>query len=118
MSKKRQANFYNMTMFAFSRSILLMSVWARNVMTYTNFMKEGIKFLIFTTPVGLHCYNFGIKAALNQLLEVEKDLIDIGAILKKVNPCKFTEIINKTYIILIMAYGHRSRAPIIRENKL
>jgi hypothetical protein len=60
-SKNRQANFYNMPMFALSRTILLVSMWARHKMRYAYRLKKGMEFLIFTSPVSLHSNDFLIK---------------------------------------------------------
>jgi hypothetical protein len=67
-----------MTMFTLSRTILLVSMRARDMMCDANFLKETMEFFIFTTPISLHSNNFGIKFAFNKLLKIKKDLINIG----------------------------------------
>ena len=99
MCKEGKANLNNMAMLTLSRTILLVCMRARNMMGDTNFLKETIKFFILTTPISLHSDNFPIKLTLNKGLKVEKNLINIRTVLKQINPCKFTEIINEAYII-------------------
>ena len=67
-----------------------------------NLLEKRVKLLIFTTPVGLHSDNFCVERTLNKLLKIKKDLKNIRSIFKKIDPCVFTKIINKTDIILIM----------------
>ena len=78
-------------------------------MSYTNFVKKGIEFFIFTTPISLHGNYFAPKFAFNKLLEIEKDLVYFMAFFEKINPSKFTIIINKAYIVLVFA--NRWRRP-------
>jgi hypothetical protein len=75
--KERQANFNNMSMFTFSRSVLLMSMRTRHKVRYANFLKERIEFLILSSPVRLHSNNFLIKKTLNMMLKIMKFLKDI-----------------------------------------
>src|ERR1041384_3469461 len=55
MCKESETSFNNMSVFAFSRSILLMSMWAGNTVSNTKRAKKCIvNFLIFPTPIGLN----------------------------------------------------------------
>ena len=38
---------------------------------------EKKNFLIFTTPVSLHCKNFGVQLAFNKTLEIAKNMKNI-----------------------------------------
>jgi hypothetical protein len=64
-------------------------------------LKEEVKFLIFTTLIGLHGENFSIKESLSKGLKLSKFLKDFRFMLKQIDPCKFTVIINKANIISI-----------------
>jgi hypothetical protein len=59
--KKKQTDFYNMSMLTLSRAILLMCVRTRNKMGNTHTLEKGVKFLILASPIGLHCKDFLIK---------------------------------------------------------
>jgi hypothetical protein len=65
-------------MFAFHGTILLVSMRARYMMGNAIFLEERMEFLIFTTPIGLHGDDYSAKFALNQLLKIEKHLVNIG----------------------------------------
>jgi hypothetical protein len=99
MCKKRKSYFHNMTVFALSGTILLMSMRARHMMSDANFLKEGIKLLIIASPICLHSDYFPTKLTFNIGLIVKKNLINIRTLLEQVNPRKFTIIIDKAYII-------------------
>ena len=75
------------------------------------FIKEGIQFLILTSPVGLHGYDFSIKHTLNEALKLLKLLKNFRLILEKIDPCKPTKSINKTYIVLLSTPSNRSGTP-------
>jgi hypothetical protein len=51
-------------------------------------------------------------------LKLGKDLGDFRTIMHKINPSKFTKVINKADIIFISSDRNRSSAPNIRKNKL
>ena len=118
MSKKSKSHLDNVSMFSFGRAVLLVCMRTRNMMCNSYFLKERIKFLIFTSPICLHSNNFSVKLSFNKLLEVEKHFKHIGPIFKKENPCKFTKIINETYIVLIMTDWLGCRPPNIWEDQL
>jgi len=54
-----------MSMFPFDSTILLVSVRARYSMLNAKLLEESVDTAIFTTPVGLDCFNFGIKEPFN-----------------------------------------------------
>jgi hypothetical protein len=60
MCEKRKLYFDNMSMFTLGRTILLVSVWARHVMSDANTLKEKIQVLILPTPISLHGNDFPI----------------------------------------------------------
>jgi putative effector of murein hydrolase LrgA (UPF0299 family) len=61
MSKQGEAHFDYVAMFALCLAILHMRVWARDVMRNAYTLKEGCKFLILPSPVGLNNKNFLIE---------------------------------------------------------
>jgi hypothetical protein len=61
MSKKRQTGLDNVVMFAFGRAILLVSVWAWHMVGDAELDEEGMKFLIFTSPVCLYGKDLAIE---------------------------------------------------------
>jgi hypothetical protein len=61
ISKERQTNLDNMSMFALSWIILLMCMRTQKKMTYAYMLEKGIKFLILSSPISLHSNNFLIK---------------------------------------------------------
>jgi hypothetical protein len=105
-------------MFSFSGAILLMGMRTGNMMGNANLLKESIQFLIFTTPICLHSNYFPIKLALNKLLVIEESLINIRTLLKQIDPCKFTEIIDEAYIICMFFHRKGGRPPYIRKDLL
>jgi hypothetical protein len=52
-------------MFPFDNTILLVGVGARHSMLNSKFLEESVDRAIFTTPIGLNCFNFGIKEPFN-----------------------------------------------------
>jgi hypothetical protein len=118
MGKKSDANLYNMSMFALGSSILLVGMWAGNIMVNTHTFKERIKRLIFPSPVGLYRFNLPFKLSLNKVLKVMKTLKDFGLVAYQINPSKFGEIINERNIILESTHGCWGGSPYIRKNKI
>jgi hypothetical protein len=92
-------------MFSFCCTILLVSVRTRDMVSYPDFFKEGVKFLIFTTPIGLHGEDFPVKESLSEGLEFSKLHENFRFMLKQIDPCKFTVIINKANIISLSSNG-------------
>ena len=88
-----------MTVFAFSRTVLFMSMRAGHIMSDPNATKEGVEFFILPSLVTLDQNNFPIKVALNKLLKFLEDRKDFRFILKQINPCKLAVIINETNIV-------------------
>jgi hypothetical protein len=74
MGKKSKAHLHDMTMFALSRTILLVGVQAGKSMRDANVTKKGIKLLIFHTPIRLDSKDLAIKLSLNQVLEFKEIL--------------------------------------------
>jgi hypothetical protein len=68
------------------------------------FRKEGIELFIFSSPVCLHGFDFTIEESLNKVLKLMEFLKNLRLKLKEIYPCKLTEIIDKTHIILISSY--------------
>ena len=64
----------------------------------------------------MHGDNFAIKLSFNKLLKIKEDLINLKKFLKKINPCEFAKIIDKAYIISVLANRGRGRTPYIRKN--
>jgi hypothetical protein len=118
MCEKRKPYFDNMSMFTLGRTILLVSVWARHVMSDANTLKEGIQALILPTPISLHGNDFPIQQAFNKFLKVNEVLKNFRFVSKKVNPSKFAKIINKAHIVIVSSNRSWSRTPYIRENKV
>jgi hypothetical protein len=59
-----------------------MSVRTRDLMDNTNLAKEGIKMLIFLTPIRLNKDNFTIKHTLNKGLKFKKVIEDLRFVMK------------------------------------
>lgn len=69
-----------MAMFPLSRSVLLVSMRAGDMVGNTNALKKGVKFLILTSPISLHGQDLAIKKAFNKLLKEVKLLKNIRLI--------------------------------------
>jgi ABC-type lipopolysaccharide export system ATPase subunit len=91
-------------------------MWPRDMVGNTNFLEERMEFLIFATPIAFHSVDFSAKFSLNQLLKIKKDLVNIGTLFNKINPCELAKIIDKAYIIRVFINGGRCRTPYIGEN--
>ena len=87
-------------MFAFRGSVLLMCVWAGDMMRDAYPSKEVIEFFIFTSPIRLHCNNFPTKRSLDKGLELLKFREYFRFMFQQIDPCEFAEIINEAKIIL------------------
>jgi hypothetical protein len=77
----------------------------------TNVSKEGIQFLVFTSPIGLHDYYFPIQQTFNMLLKKIKLLKDLRFMLQQINPCKLRIVKNEAYIIIFPSHRTWSRTP-------
>jgi hypothetical protein len=90
-------------MFSLGSFILLMSMRTRKKVRYTNLIKERIELFIFITPICLHCNNFPIKESLDKGLKLMEFLKHLGFELNKIDPRKFTKVINETHILIVSA---------------
>jgi hypothetical protein len=72
MGKKGKNHLQNVAMFVLGSTILLMSVGLGNSMRGANVAKEGIKLLIFSTPIGLDSEDLSIKLSFNQALKFKE----------------------------------------------
>jgi hypothetical protein len=119
MSKKSEPNFNNMTVFAFSKPILLMCVWTRNTMCDAKRAKKCVvHFLIFATPIRLDTFNFDIQKAFNMSLKLKKNVRGLRPVMHQIDPRKLTEIINETYIVFETPNRLRGWTPNIQKNHL
>jgi hypothetical protein len=100
---EERAHFDQMHVLSFYCSILLMSMRIGNKVSNTNFVKEGVKFFILSSPIGLHDNDFLVKKYLNKSLEFIKFLKGFRPKLDEINLSKFAIIINETYVTLITA---------------
>ena len=107
-----------MTVFAFGRTVLLMSMRAGHIMSDSNATEEGVEFFILPSPVTLNRNNFPIKVALNKLLKFLEDGKDFRFILKQINPCELAVIINEANIIFFSTKRISSMTPYINEDQL
>jgi hypothetical protein len=90
----------------------------RNMMRDASLLEEGVELLVLTTPVGLGSENFLVKQTFNKILKFLKFLKHLRFVLKKIDPSKFTEVINETYIIFIISNGNTSWPPYIKKYEL
>jgi hypothetical protein len=104
-----------MSMLSLRYSVLLMGMRTRYKVRDSKLVKERIKFLIFTFPIGLHSNNFAIKKAFNESLKFSQSLENLILEFNKIDLSKFTIVINKTHIILIPTRRFSSRTPHIRK---
>jgi hypothetical protein len=100
MHKKCKSHLNNMAMLALDGAILLVSVWAGNMMGYT-YAFEGVQGLILPSPIGLNNMNFAIKLSFNKILKIMKTLKNFRLMTQKVDPSELAIIINKTDIIIM-----------------
>jgi hypothetical protein len=61
--------------------------------TYT--LKEGCKFLVLPSSVGLNSKNFLIEETFHELLKLMKFMKHIRFIFQEINPSKFVKVINE-----------------------
>ena len=105
-------------MFSLSCAILLVGVWAGNTMRDANTLEKGTKGLVFTTPVCLYGMNLFVKLSFNKNLEISEALKNFRFFPQQVNPNKFSMIINKRHIIVVVTNRSGGRTPYITENKV
>jgi hypothetical protein len=94
-----------------------MCIRTGDMIANSNFSKEGMKVLIFSTPIGLHGYYFAIEKTLNGSLKFNKLLKDFRFEFEVINPSIFTIIIDENDIIFIASYEVGCMTPNIRENE-
>jgi hypothetical protein len=70
-------------------------VWAGDVMGDTHTMKEGCKYLVLPSPIGLNGKDFLVEEAFHKILKLMKFMKHIGFIFQEINPSKFVKIINE-----------------------
>jgi hypothetical protein len=80
-------------------------------------LKIAVKLMIFPTPIRPNNLNFGVEKAFNMSLKSIENLLNIGFVLKKVNPTKTRIVINKTDIVFETTRGGHSRTPNIGMNQ-
>jgi hypothetical protein len=85
---------------------------------YANKAEKGVEPLIFTSPIGLHNNNFTVKYSFNKTLKVFKELKHFIFMMKKVDPCKMTKVIDEADIVFLMTKGINNKSPHIQKNKL
>jgi hypothetical protein len=98
--------------------ILLMSIGAGHKMSDANDTKKGIKPLIFATPIGLHSNDFSIEQALNKALKFFEELKHLRLMAKKIDPSKFTIIINEADIIPFITKRINGGSPDIEKHQI
>jgi hypothetical protein len=62
MSKQSKTSFNKMTVFTLSDAVLLGGMWAGHTVRYTIALKILMKLMIFTTPVRLDGFKFGVRS--------------------------------------------------------
>jgi hypothetical protein len=84
---------------------------ARHEVRNTNGLEEGIQFFILPTLIRLNNNDFLIKHTLDKCLELKEVFGKIRFMMEEIDRCKFTIIIDKTYIIFLATKGIYSRPP-------
>jgi hypothetical protein len=81
------------------------------MMGYANGAKKGVEPLILATPIGLHSNNFTVEHSLNKALKFLKEFKHLRFMVKKINPCETTKIIDETDIVFLMTKGINNMTP-------
>jgi hypothetical protein len=76
-----------------------------------------MEFMIFTAPIRLDGFNFGVQKELNMSLKSIKHPFNIRFMFKEVDPAKTRIVIDKANIILKTTGRSNSRTPNIRVYK-
>jgi hypothetical protein len=105
-------------MFPFGGTILLMGVWAGDVVNDATVQEIFVKTTIFPTPIRLNTFNFCVKEKFSMFLETKKSVFNLGFSMKKVGPSEFCEIVNETNIIFESTNRRNCRTPNIGINEL
>jgi hypothetical protein len=77
-----------------------------------------MEFMIFTAPIGLDSFNFGVQKELNMSLKSIKHPFNIRFMFKEIDPAKTRIVIDKANIVLKTTGRSNSRTPNIRVYKL
>jgi hypothetical protein len=72
---------------------------------YSNTLEEGIKLMIFSSPINLDYYDLPTKQSLNKILKITEALENFELMPDQVDPCKLAKIIDKTYITFESAHS-------------
>jgi hypothetical protein len=81
------------------------------MMGYVNGAKKGVEPIILATPIGVHSNNFTVKHSFNKTLKFFKEFKHLRFMMKKINPCKMTKIIDETNMVFFTTKGINSRSP-------
>ena len=92
-------------------------VWTRYMVSNANCFKNGIKTLIFSSPIRLHGNDFSSKATFNKSLKLMKNMKNFRSMSDKINPCKFAKIINKADIVIFAIKRIWGRPPYIGKDQ-
>jgi hypothetical protein len=84
MRKQSKPSLNDVSMFAFSSTILLMSMWTRYTMRNAKAIKERMEFFILPTPISLNMQDFAIKKTLNMFLKLSKDSKNFRLMLEQI----------------------------------
>jgi hypothetical protein len=104
--------------FAFNRTILLMSVGAGDLVGDAKLAEVGVEVFILSTLVWLNIDDLLIKEAFNKVLKFNGIFEDIRLMTQQINLGKFTVIINKWDIVFLTTKRFKSRPAHIRKNEL
>jgi hypothetical protein len=77
-----------------------------------------VEMMIFSTPIGLHTFNFCIKEKFDMFLKMKRSVLNIGIGMKKVCPSEFCEIIDEANIVLETTNTRNCMTPNIGINEL
>jgi hypothetical protein len=102
MGEECNPHLHNVVMFSLGSTILLVCMRARHMMGYSNGSKKLIQSFILPTPIRLNGDDLVTNHALNKLLKFKKKLRHLRLMTKKIEPSKFTIIINKTNIVFFL----------------
>lgn len=90
-----------MYVFFLNESILLMCIWARNLMMDVMLMEKIGKASVFTLTINLYGFNFSVKVVLNQGLQMQENIVQFPFGFEKIKPDKFARVINEAYIVSV-----------------
>jgi hypothetical protein len=87
------------------------------MVTNANLEEEGMKFLVFSSPVCLDCDDFPVKQTFHKVLKFNKFLKHLRFKFQGIDPGKFAKIINEANIILFSTCRFESITPNMLVNK-